>query len=129
MSNDRLLDTPLPFPCMYRPDEHPDAFKLMTQFGGRVPQLLRLWVNFQTCYDLSRKFTDGAIAMEKGESGIYGLAIPAWRMQGGHEPKLVEGASSIVAPSGALAAAVIEARKATDEKPEEAKGDQDAHSK
>ena len=119
MSNDRLVDTPLPFPCLYRPDEHPDAFALMTQFGGKVPQLLRLWVNFDTCYELSRKFTDGAILMEKGQSGIYGLAIPAWRMQQGHEPKLLEGASTIVAPSGALAAAVMAERAKTEPKEEE----------
>jgi hypothetical protein len=116
----KLLDTPLPFPLMYRPDEHPDALRMMISGRQKVPQLLKLWMNFNACIELHSKLQRGVIFMEKGPSGIYMLEIPAWRMHQGYEPKLVETPSSLVVPGGAPAAAVAaEETKKEDEKEKE----------
>ena len=118
MTEDRLLDTPLPYPVLYRADEHPEAFKMM--LGGiRSPQLLKMWMNFEACFELHSKLFRGAMFMDRGPSGIYQLEIPAWRMQAGHEPKLseVETASNLIVPGGARAEDVMKDEERKETKP------------
>ena len=116
MTESRLLDTPLPFPVLYRADEHPEAFKLMLE-GKRVPQILKLWLNWDATFALHSKLFRGAMFMDRGPSGIYQLEIPAWRMQAGHEPLLseVETASNLIVPGGARAEDVMKDEKGKEE--------------